>query len=84
MPHHNQFKKTMRKNVKTQLRNHAVKSRVNTLIKKVKNATSKEEAKQALRKAVSVIDSTARKGIIKKTTAARRKSILYKNVAKMV
>ena len=84
MPHHSQFKKTLRKNEKARLRNQSAKSQVNTLIKKVKNATSKEEAEQALRKVVSAIDSTARKGIIKKTTAARKKSNLYKNVANMV
>ena len=81
MPHHSQFKKSLRKNVKARVRNHTAKSRVNTLIKKVKNAISKEEAEQSLRKAISVIDSTARKRIIKKTTAARKKSQLYKNVA---
>ena len=84
MPHHNQFKKSLRQNVKARMRNHSAKSRINTLIKKVKNAPSKEEAEQALRKAISVIDSTAHKGIIKKTTAARKKSRLHKNVANMV
>lgn len=53
------------------------------MVKKVKAATSKEEAQSALRDVVSVIDSTARKGIIKKTTAARKKSGLYKIVAKI-
>ncbi len=83
MPHHSQFKKSLRQEPKRQFRNRAAKSRMATIVKKVKAATSKEEAQSALRDAVSVIDSTARKGIIKKTTAARKKSGLYKIVAKI-
>ena len=83
MPHHAQFKKSIRQDVKRILRNKTAKSRMNTSIKKVVTATSKDEAETALRKAVSIIDTTARKGIIKKETAARKKSRLTKSVAKM-
>jgi len=83
VPHHSQFKKSLRQEPKRQVRNRAAKSRMATMVKKVKAAPSKEEAQSALRDAVSVIDLTARKGIIKKTTAARKKSGLYKIVAKM-
>ena len=83
MPHHTQFKKTLKVNEKARQRNHAAKSRVATIIKKVKTANSKDEAQEALKSALSIIDLTARKGIIKKTTAARRKSRLYKFVAGM-
>ncbi|MFC1528946.1 30S ribosomal protein S20 [Candidatus Latescibacterota bacterium] len=83
MPHHSQFKKSIRQDAKANLRNHAAKTRISTSLKKVTKAASKEDASAALRDAVSIIDSTARKGIIKKTTAARKKSRLYKTVAKM-
>ncbi|MBT4483017.1 MAG: 30S ribosomal protein S20 [Candidatus Latescibacteria bacterium] len=83
MPQHRQFKKSLRQEANVQLRNRAVKSRLNSSLKKVRTAASKEEASTALRDAVSIIDSSARKGIIKKKTAARKKSGLYKAVAKM-
>ncbi len=83
MPYHQHFKKALKVNEKARQRNHAAKSRVATIVKKVKTANSQDEAREALKTAVSVIDLTARKGIIKKTTAARKKSRLYKVVAGM-
>jgi small subunit ribosomal protein S20 len=83
MPHHNQFKKSIRKSEKSTLRNRAAKSKLNTFTTKVRTAKSKEDAVIALTNAVSVIDSTISKGIIKKETGARKKSRLYKFVAKM-
>ena len=83
MPNHQHFKKALKVNEKARKRNHAAKSRLATTIKNVKTASSKDEAQEVLKTAVTVIDLTARKGIIKKTTAARRKSNLYKLVASM-
>lgn len=83
MPQHRQFKKALKVNEKARKRNHAAKSRVATIIKKVKTANSKDEAHEALKTAVHIIDLTASKGIIKKTTAARKKSRLHKFVAGM-
>ena len=83
MPQRQQFKKSLRKIAKARVRNNAAKSRLNTMVKNVKRAKSREEAEIAFKHAVSVIDSTARKGIIKKNTAARNKSQLNKFVAKM-
>ena len=83
VPHHKQFKKALKQNENARLRNRAVVSRAATYIKKVKNAKSKEEAEKLLSETFSVIDTTARKGIIKKQTAARKKSRLSKLVAKM-
>ncbi|MFC1693868.1 30S ribosomal protein S20 [Candidatus Latescibacterota bacterium] len=83
MPQHKQFKKNMRKIEKASLRNHAAKSRLNTMIKKIRAAATKEEAHKALIMVVPVIDSNARKGIIKKQTASRKKSRLTKYVANM-
>ena len=83
MPHHKQFKKSLKQDVVARLRNRTVKSRAATIAKKVKNAESREEAEKLLSMMFSVIDTTARKGIIKKQTAARKKSRLTKLVAKM-
>lgn len=83
VPHHKQFKKSLKQNDVARLRNRTVKSRAATFVKKVKNAESREEAEKLLSMVFSVIDTTARKGIIKKQTAARKKSRLTKLVAKM-
>lgn len=83
MPQHRQFKKAMKVNDKAAQRNKAAKTHVKTMVKKVKTASSKEEAQKAFITAVSSIDSTARKGIIKKETAARKKSRLHKLVEAM-
>jgi len=83
VPHHKQFEKALKQNEAARLRNRTIKSRVATFVKKVRTAQSKEEAEQLLSKTFSVIDTTARKGIIKKQTAARKKSRLAKLVAKM-
>ncbi|MCD6308500.1 MAG: 30S ribosomal protein S20 [Candidatus Latescibacteria bacterium] len=83
MPHHSQFKKSLRQNPKRSLRNRIAISRLRTFVKKIRTADSKDKAQDALRKAISVIDSTARRGIIKKQTAARQKSRLSKFVAQM-
>lgn len=83
MPQHKQFKKALKVNAKRRIRNKGAVSRLNTFIKKIKTAGTKEEAETALKDAMSVIDSSARKKIIKKTTAARKKSRLSKFVAGM-
>ncbi len=83
MAHHAQFKKSIRQDAKRNLRNRVAKSRLRTSIKKIRVAASKTDAEAALKSAIPLIDSTARKGIIKKETAARTKSRLVKFVAKM-
>lgn len=83
MAHHAQFKKSIRQDAKRNLRNRVAKSRLRTSIKKIRAAASKTDAETALKSAIPLIDSTARKGIIKKETAARTKSRLVKFVAKM-
>jgi len=53
------------------------------MIKKLRSAENKETAEATFKVVVPLIDTTARKGIMKKTTAARVKSRLHKFVAKM-
>lgn len=81
MPHHKQFKKDIKVSEKARVRNHAMKSRVANVIKKVRAAESKEEAQELFKTAASIIDSTSRKGVIKKETAARKKSRLSKFIS---
>ena len=83
MPHHKQFKKDLKVSEMARLRNHAMKSRVANVIKKVRAAESKEEAQELFKTAASIIDSTSRKGVIKKETAARKKSRLSKFISTM-
>jgi len=81
MPQHRQFKKALKVNEKARKKNIAAKSHLKTMIKKVTAAKSKDEAEEAFRTAASAIDSTARKRIIKKKSAARKKSQLHKLIA---
>lgn len=83
MPQHKQFKKALKVNEKARQRNKAMKSRVASMVKKIQNAETQEDALTVFRDVVSVIDSTARKGIMKKNTAARKKSRLSKRIAAM-
>jgi small subunit ribosomal protein S20 len=62
------------------LRNKATKSAVRTSVKKFVVLTEKKdpEAEAALREMTKKIDTAARKGIIKKNAAARKKSRMQK------
>lgn len=65
-------------------RNIAAKSRMKTFVKKTQTAIAAGDAAQVattLSEAVSVIDKTAKRGIIHKNAAARRKSRLMKRAA---
>jgi small subunit ribosomal protein S20 len=65
------------------MRNKAVKTRVKTVVKEVRQATdekSLETAPALLNTAKSVIDKAAKKGIISKKTAARKVSRLTKKI----
>jgi small subunit ribosomal protein S20 len=73
--------KRHRQSEERRLRNKAVKSSVRTSVKKfvvLAHNKDKEEAGIALREMVKKIDTAARKGIIKKNTAARKKSRMQK------
>jgi len=69
--------KRVRQSIKANLKNKAYKSKVNTSIKKVLNATKKDEALNNLKDAIKIIDKVASKGIIHKNKAANKKSSLY-------
>lgn len=69
--------KRAKTNEKKRLDNVPVKSRMKNSIKRLFKT---EDKKEALRIATKAIDKAAKKGIIKKETAARKKSRLAKQV----
>ena len=83
MPKLKSAKKRLRTTAKAQERNRAIRSQMRTAIKKVRSAPDKATAESALQSAISVVDRTARKGIIHKNSAARYKSRLSHFVEKI-
>ena len=61
-------------------RNKAARSELRTAVKKVRVATSAEDATAALANALSAIDRAGRKNLVHRNTAARTKSRLAKMV----
>jgi small subunit ribosomal protein S20 len=79
--------KRARQSVKRRAHNMALRSRLRTAIKSVKNAVAagnKEEAVAKFKAAVPVIDSMVNKGIIHRNKAARHKSQLSARVKELV
>lgn len=75
--------KTMEKDAARHAANSRVKSSVHTAIRRTAEAIATGDAdavKKAYDKASSVIDSAARKGVLHKNTAARKKSRLAAKV----
>jgi len=83
MPHTKSAKKRDRQNLKQRAKNRAMRSKVRTEVKKAKTSVQSdakgEAAEKAYRKAASELDKAARKGLIKKNQASRRKSRLAKS-----
>jgi small subunit ribosomal protein S20 len=77
--------KRIRTNEARRLRNKAVKAEVRTRTKTAITAAESgaDNSVEALRRAVSRIDSAASKGIIHKNQAANRKSRLMRRIAKL-
>lgn len=78
-------KKRNRQNEAARLRNRAMRSELKTRVRnaiEAAEAGDADAANAALREAQKRIDMAAGKGLLHKTTAARRKSRLAKQVAK--
>ena len=76
--------KRNKQNEKRRLRNRNYIGSARTFVKKARETIGegeKENAAQATRTAISVLDKAAEKGIIHKNNAARRKSRLMKRLA---
>jgi len=82
MPQHKQNEKRMRTSKKENARNRQAKSTLKTVSKKVA-AASKEEADELYRIAASELDRAAKRGIIPKQRADRKKSRLARAVNKI-
>ena len=66
------------KSLELKQKNRAVRSRMRTVVKDVRQAidAGSDQAEALLARAISVIDSTAQKGVVHRNTAARTKSRL--------
>ncbi len=85
MPNNASAEKRMRQEQKRRAHNRSVKSIVKTQVTKARQAitvtsVSAEDAEAAVRAAVSELDRAAKKGVIHKNNAARRKSRLMKQL----
>ena len=81
MPNNAAAEKRMRQEKKRRLRNRMVKSIVKTHVTKARQAiTSGADAQETVRAAVSELDRAAKKGVIHRNNAARRKSRLMKQL----
>ncbi|HOE11582.1 MAG TPA: 30S ribosomal protein S20 [bacterium] len=80
MPNHKQAEKRMKQDRFRRLRNRNVKSRIHTLTKKVMSAENPEQTETLMRSTFSLIDSAAKRHIIHRRKAARKKSRLSRAV----
>ena len=80
MPNTKQAKKRLRQDDERRIRNKATRSSMKTAMKKVLDATSKEEAAAALPAAMKKVDKAQKSSVVHKNTAARIKSRLSKAV----
>lgn len=82
MPNKKNAKKELRKAKKRTEANAFVKKEVKEIIKKSQKSLETKEAtaKETVFKAMKTLDKAAQKGVIKKNTAARKKSRLHKKL----
>jgi len=83
MAHHKSAIKRIRQSQKARIYNRKNKKLMKMAIRSVRESKNYEEAQENLRKAMSVIDKTARRGVIHKNNAANKKSKLARYVKKL-
>ncbi|MBC8124269.1 MAG: 30S ribosomal protein S20 [Candidatus Kapabacteria bacterium] len=83
MAHHKSAIKRIRQTRKRKIYNRGNKKQLREIIKEVRTATSLVVAQEALKKAFSILDRVASRGIIKKNNAANKKSSLSKAVRRL-
>lgn len=83
MPNVKSAEKRVRTNAKRRQRNRRDRTRLKTAVKKVRQAASPEDAREALRDAEKLLDRLATKGVIHANTAARNKSRLRAHVRRL-
>ena len=85
MPITKSAKKALRQNVKRRARNLVYKKKMKDLLKEVRSLVLEkkiEEAKNLLPQVYKILDKAAKVGVIKKNTAARKKSRITKLINK--
>ena len=84
MPNKKSAEKELRKAEKRQVANDFVRKQLKELTKTTKKAIAAKqpEAKESLSKAAQALDKAAKKGVIKKNAASRKKSRLTKALNK--
>jgi len=83
MPITKSAKKALRQSLKRKLRNLIYKKKIKNLVKEVKILISQkkiEEAKKLLPQVYKILNKAAKVGVIKKNTAARKKSAIAKAI----
>ena len=82
MPNNPAAEKRMRQEQKRRLHNRSIKSLVKTQVTRARQSINDEDtnAEAAVRAAVSELDRAAKKGVIHRNNAARRKSRLMKQL----
>ena len=86
MPNTKSAAKAMRQALRRRVRNINTKDSFKAAVKTVKTLIStgkKSEAMEAMKKAMSALDKAAKKKVIKKNSASRKKSRLAKAIAKL-
>ena len=83
MAHHKSAIKRIRQSRKRKIYNRGFKKTMREAIKAVREAKSADEARALLPKAYSILDRNVAKGIMKKNTAANRKSSLVAHVRRL-
>ena len=81
MPQLKSSHKRLRQNLRARARNRVVRSQLRTTLKKIQTTTDKAQAEALLPVALSIIDRSARKGVLHKNTAARFKSSLARKIS---
>jgi len=77
MPIKKSAKKVLRQNIKKRSRNLSYKNKIKELVKKFRNLIAEKkinEAKKLLPQVHKILDKAAKKRVIKKNTASRKKS----------
>ncbi len=76
MPNHKSCEKRLRQETKRAARNHYVKKTISTLQKKMHSEMPVNDKQLVLQEVYSELDKAAKRGVIHKRTASRRKSRL--------
>ncbi len=83
MPNSKSAIKRQRQNEKRRVHNKAVRSRLRTALKKVRDASDAGQATEAYREASRLLDRAAARGLIHKNVASRSKGRLATHVRKL-